>query len=436
MTASSAIRREHPPGVPPVERRELVAWASYDFANSGYTTVVITAIFNAYFVAVIAGKAPWATLAWTGALSVSYALVLLTAPLVGAYADLRACKKRLLVMTTIACIAGTAGLAYTGPGTIALAVGLIVVSNVAFGMGENLIAAFLPEIAARDAMGRLSGYGWALGYVGGMLVLGLCLAWIQGAPARGGTAAAAVPQTMLITAVAFALTALPTLLVLRERATAQVATGREILAIAFSRVREELGGSAGLVDLKRLLWCIVCYQAGVGTVIAIAAIYTQQALGFSTQDSIMLILVVNATAALGAFGFGRYQDRIGHARTLAITLVAWLVAIGLLWFAQTRPVVWAAANLAGLCLGASQSAGRAMVGYLCPHGREAEVFGLWGLAVKLSMILGPLSYGLVSWLAGGDHRSAMLATALFFVGGLLLLGRVDIARGHARASAP
>ena len=121
-----------------VRPTEVLAWAMYDFANSGYTTVVITAVFNAYFVAVIAGNAPWATFAWTAALSVSYACILLTAPVLGAYADLRAAKKRLLVLTTAGCVAATALLAFTGPGTLALAVALLVISNFCFGTGENL----------------------------------------------------------------------------------------------------------------------------------------------------------------------------------------------------------------------------------------------------------------------------------------------------------
>ncbi|MGB8634940.1 MAG: MFS transporter, partial [Rhodanobacteraceae bacterium] len=157
-------------------------------------------------------------------------------------------------------------------------------------------------------------------------------------------------------------------------------------------------------------------------------------LGFDTADSIKLILVVNISAALGALAFGWIEDRIGHRATLALTLLGWLLAIALLWYSQTRTMVWLAANVAGVCLGASQSSGRALVGYLCPPRREAEVFGLWGLAVKLSSILGPLGYGLVEWLSGGNHRIAMLATSVYFIGGLLLLVRVDVQRGHALAS--
>ena len=432
MTAP-AFAASHPPGTPPVQRREVFAWAMFDFANSGYTTVVVTAVFNAWFVAVIAGGADWATLAWTAALSVSYALNLVTSPFIGAYADLRAKKRELLIASACICIAGTAALALCGPGDVALALCIVVIGNFAFGMGENLIAAFLPELVRPEAMGKVSGWGWGLGYLGGLLTLGLCLGWIQGS---GRAAEEAVPQTMLITAVMFALAALPTLFLLRERARPASASAAQVRALAVARVVDALRGGHGLMDLRRLLACIVCYQAGVQTVIALAAIYTSQALGFTTAQSITLILVVNITAALGAFGFGAVQDRLGHRRTLALTLIGWIAAIALMGLASGTATVWIAANLVGLCLGASQSAGRALVGYLCPPEREAEIFGLWGMAVKLASILGPLSYGLVNATTGGDHRLSMAVTALFFVAGLVLLLRVDVARGHVAARRP
>lgn len=427
---SPSILAAHRDGVPPVRRREVLAWAFFDFANSGYTTVVITAVFNAFFVGVIAGDASWATFAWTLALSASYALNMLTGPLLGAYADLRARKRELLVISTALCVLGTAALWLCGPGDVALALTIIVIGNFAFGMGENLIAAFLPELVKPEAMGKVSGWGWGLGYVGGLITLALCLWWIQ----RGDRPAAeTVPATMLITAGIFALAVLPTMFLLRERARPQPVSNTQVWALAKSRVLDALRGGHGLLDLRRFLWCIVSYQAGVQTVIALAAIYTQQALGFSTAQSIQLIMVVNITAALGAFVFGFLQDRFGHRPMLAATLLGWLLAIGLLYASATTTMVWIAANVAGLCLGASQSAGRALVGYLCPPEREAEIFGLWGLAVKFASILGPLSYGVVNLLTTGNHRLSIAVTAVFFVVGLLLLLRVDVARGHRAA---
>src|SRR6267142_648656 len=431
---------------PMIERRildgdvrpsEVLAWAMFDFANSGYTTVVVTAVFNAYFVAVVAGNAPWATFAWTAALSVSYALILLTAPILGAYADLRAAKKRLLLVTTAGCVLATALLALTGPGTLVLAIVLLVFSNFCLGSGENLIAAFLPELAHGDALGRVSGWGWSLGYLGGLLTLGLCLGYVTWAQGQGQQAHQFVPVTMLITAATFAAASLPTFLVLRERArAAPSAPGENVARVAFTRLAQTVRQAARYRDLARFLICIVFYQAGIQTVIALAAIYAEQALGFTTKDTIALILVVNVTAAVGAFAFGNIQDRLGHVRTIALTLLLWIATTLIAWSASESGLFWVAANLAGLCLGSSQSAGRALVGYLSPADRRAEFFGLWGLAVKLSSILGPITYGSVTWMTDGNHRLAMLATGGFFVAGLLLLAGIDVPRGRRAAERP
>jgi UMF1 family MFS transporter len=423
VTTAAILR----PGVRP---REVWAWAMFDFANSGYTTVVITAIFNAYFVSVVAGNAVWATFAWTAALSVSYALILLTAPLLGAHADLHG-KKRWLLLTTAGCVLGTAGLALAGPGELALALLFLVISNVCFGSGENLIAAFLPELARKDSLGRVSGWGWGLGYLGGLAILAVCLVYIGWAQGRGATAADFVPACLLITALLFAVSSAPTFLFLQERAAPPTAT----VFSAWQRVRATLRQVACYRDMQRFMFCIVFYQAGIQTVIALAAIYAQQAMGFSTQQTILLIFVVNVTAALGAFGFGYLQDRIGHVRALALTLLGWIVMTLIAWSAQAETMFWLAANIAGLCLGASQSAGRALVGLLAPEDRHGEFFGLWGLAVKLSAILGPLTYGAVTWITAGDHRLAILVTGGYFVIGLLILAGVDVERGRRAAMA-
>jgi UMF1 family MFS transporter len=413
---------------PEVKLREVWAWSMYDFANSAYTTVVITAVFSAYFVAGIAGNAPWATFAWTAALSVSYAAILVTGPLIGAWADAHAAKKPLLLATTVGCVLFTALLYYASPGAVVAALLLLILSNYFFGAGENLIAAFLPELADSRAMGRVSGWGWSFGYLGGLAALGLCLAYILGNAER--PASETVPVTMLITAAFFALAAVPTFLLLRERAVPQPR-----MENPWARVMATLRESRRHLDLRRFLVCLLFYQAGITAVVSLAAIYAEQAMKFTTQQTITLILVVNVTAAIGAFGFGYLQDAVGHVRAVAITLVGWIVMVLIAGFSQTHFSFWVAANLAGLCMGSSQAAGRAVVGYLAPPARLAEFFGLWGLAVKAASIFGPLTYGAVTWIFAGNHRLGIFVTGIYFVIGLLLLRRIDVERGRTAALA-
>jgi MFS transporter, UMF1 family len=414
------------PGVRP---REVVAWALYDFANSGYTTVVLTAVFNAYFVAVVAGNAPWATFAWTAALSASYALVMAGGPLVGAWADAHAAKKRALLVSTVVCCLGTVGLAWAGPGAVAWSVAFIIVSNFAYSIGENLCASFLPELARPEALGKVSGWGWGVGYFGGILALAVSLWWVMSAPSRGSTSGEAVGGTMIITAVIFAIAALPTFVFLRERAAP--AHGAASLD-TFSRLLQTAHAARRYRDLMLVFACGTFYQAGVATVIALAAIYAEQVMGFKTQDTIMLILVVNVTAAVGALGFGHAQDRLGKVVALRITIVGWILMTVVAYFSRTTAMFWFAANLAGLCMGSSQSAGRALVAYLSPEGRSAEFFGLWGVAIRLAAVLGPLTYGAVTWATVGNHRLAILLTGLFFIVALAVLAFVDERRGRAQ----
>jgi UMF1 family MFS transporter len=416
------------PLAPDVKLREVWAWSMYDFANSGYTTVVITAVFSAFFVSAIAENQPWATFAWTAALSVSYALILLTGPLIGAWADAHAAKKRLLLLSSAGCVLFTALLYFAFPGSVWLALALIVLSNYFFGTGENLIAAFLPELADSRAMGRVSGWGWSFGYLGGLVALGVCLAYIL---SSGQPATHAVPVTMLITAAFFAVAAAPTFLWLKERAVPQ---GKFV--DPWQRVRQTLRHSKDFHDLRRFLLCVLFYQAGITAVVSLAAIYAEQAMKFTMQQTIVLILVVNVTAAIGAFGFGYLQDAIGHVRAVALTLVGWIVMVVIAGFSESSTSFWVAANLAGLCMGSAQAAGRAIVGYLAPSDRLGEFFGLWGLAMKAASIFGPLTYGVVTWALGGNHRLAIFAVGAYFVVGLLLLRDIDVQRGRRAALSP
>jgi UMF1 family MFS transporter len=419
-----------------VRKREVFGWAMYDFANSGYTTVVLTAVFNAYFVSAVAGNAPWATLAWTSSLALSSLIVMLTMPSLGALADLRAMKKRMLMLSTTGCVLATALLAFAGPGDLAWAVAAIIVSNVFYSYGESLTAAFLPELARRDALGRVSGWGWSFGYFGGMLTLGLSLAYVLWAQAQGIPATQFVPVTMYITAGVYGLSSLVTFALLKERAVPQDTRLRDNgLRASLARLAQTWRQARVYQDFITLLGCAVAYQAGIAVVIALAAVYAEQVLGFKQIQTMMLIFLVNIASAVGAFGFGYWQDRVGHRRALGVTLVGWIV-MTLLAVAATGPgLFWVAAVVAGLCMGSSQSAGRALAGAFAPQLRLAEFFGLWTFAVRLAAIIGPMTYGLVTWVTAGNHRLAILSTGVFFVIGLAILARVNVPRGIAAAHA-
>jgi UMF1 family MFS transporter len=419
---------------PGVRKREVFGWAMYDFANSGYTTVVITAVFAAYFVGGIAGKADWATFAWTGALSISYLLVMLTMPSIGAYADLRAAKKPVLVLVTAACVVSTAALALATPGSVALAMVLIIVSNTFFAYGESLTAAFLPELARPQALGKVSGWGWSFGYFGGMLTLGICLGYVLWAQKQGIPASQFVPVTMLVTAAVYGAASLVTFGLLRERARPSPVTARESgLAASLRQLRRTFSQARAYRDFMWLLGCAVFYQGGVAVAISLAAIYAEQVIGFQPQETMVLIFVLNLAAAGGAFAWGYFQDRVGHKLALATTLVGWMLTCVIAAVTTTKGGFWWAAAIAGLCMGSSQSAGRAMAGMFAPQRQLAEFYGLWTFAIRLASIIGPLSYGAITWATGGNQRIALLSTTALFLAGLIVLLKVDVQRGRQAA---
>lgn len=429
----SALRSTEAILQPGVKRREVFGWALYDFANSGYTTVVLTAVFSAYFVSGVVGDATLGTLWWTLTLSVSHLLVMLTIPFMGAWADQHHARRRLLWLTTVGCVVSTAALSLAGPGTVVLAVVLVIISNVFFSWGESLISSFLPSLARPHALGRVSGWGWGFGYVGGMLTLGLCLAYVLSAQAQEQSADSFVPVTLLITAAIFGLAAVISLSLIKERA-APLGQSRQTLS-SWRRVYQTWQHARQYRDFLWLLACTVMYMGGVAVAIALAAIYAQQVIGFDATETMVLIFVLNLAAVVGALLLGYGQDWLGHKLALALTLMGWLVTCLLAAWVTTKGGFWVAAFIAGLCMGASQSVGRAMVGLLAPANRLAEFYGLWTLATRVASIIGPLMYGLVTWLSGGNQRLAIAATGLLFVAGLLLLIPLRLGRGRAAAQA-
>lgn len=404
----------------------------FDFANSSYTTVIVTVAFAVYFTRVVAGggRADWW---WSVGLTLSNLLVVLMAPVIGAIADDGGHKKRFLAATCVACVAGTAALAAVGPGELALGLALFVVSNVAFSLGESLVAAFLPEISTPENVGRISGFGWGLGYLGG---LG-CLLLVRPLLAGGFTAANAGPLrwAWVTTAAFFAVGALPTFLLLRERvAPGPRRTPAAHVVAGFRRLGRTVRSAGRLAELARFFGAFFLYSCGLTAVIAFSAIFAERTLRFTPGELITLFMLLQLSSTAGAVLLGLLQDRLGARRTILLVLLLWVgVCVGA-FLCQSKAAFWPVALVAGLGIGSLQSASRAMVSLCSPVGKSGEMFGLWGLVGKAAYAVGPMTFGLVSsWF--GSQRLAILAVGAFFVAGALVVTGLDEARGRDQALA-
>lgn len=416
--------------MPPVARREIVAWAMFDFANSSYTTVVVTFAFSLFFTRLVAAG-PQADLWWGRGIMVSNLIVLLLSPLLGALADESGRKKHFLFATYLACVGGTAALSFVQPGDILPALALFVLSNIAFSFGENFAAAFLPEISTPANVGRISGFGWGLGYFGGLLSLLAILPFV--APGFTLENLHNLRWVWPVTAAFFLVAGLPTFLILRERAVRHRHPLGYYARVGFERLATTLHAVRHFRQLVRFLAVFFLFSMGLTSIIAFVSVYAERTIGLGIGELLALLLVLQVAAAGGAIGFGFLQDRIGARRTIQIALVNWIGVSAAVVATSDRQVFWVAAVFAGLGIGSLQSASRALVGAFSPVAKSGEFFGLWGLAGKAAYACGPLTFGWISSVSG-SQRAAALANAGFFALGFLGMFLVDEREGIAAAA--
>ena len=386
-------------------RGEIFSWCWYDFSNSAFVTVVVTVVGGVFFTQLVCGGADWAEFLWGTALSASAAVAMLAGPLLGRWADRKASKKPLLIGLTLVCVATTSlmGLPVWG---VAAVTGLVVVANAAFLLGENLVAAFLPELAAPGKRGKISAYGWGFGYLGGLASLGLALWILSGAEGSVRKVFPAVAGFML-------LAALPTMLYLRERAK----PGRG--AVTEPDWRAVWNTVRSRPELRHLLLGLGASLTGLSAVVGFASIYATKEIGFTLEDTVKLFVVLQVAAVVGALVTGPWQDRSGAKPVLLSALGVWvLVSVGA-WLSRSAETFYGVAALAGLGMGWLQSAGRAAVAEITPQGQQGEVFGLWGFAGKLAGIVGPLAFGALAGVVG--LREAVLVNGTWFFLGAWIL---------------
>jgi UMF1 family MFS transporter len=417
----------------PAGARELWAWCIYDFANSSFSTLIVTVAYSVYFVQVVARHLEPAGMperVWFWGYSASMFVAALLCPTLGALADARASKRPFLIASTLVCVVCTALLSFVKAGDVWLGLVLFGLANIAFDLGFMFCCAFLVELATPERMGRISGYGWGLGYVGGLLSLALAFPFI-----KGGFTEANLPlyrASFAVTAAFFLLASLPTFLWLRERAVPQTKNGGAGWREALSRLAQTGRRLARYRDLAAYLIAYLTYTDAINTVIVASALFANKVLDFSPGDLIIYFLVTQVTAGAGAVLFGGMADRIGAKRTISVTLLIWIVTVVAASLVQTHAQFYAIGLVAGAVLGANQSASRTLLGLFTPPGRQAEFFGFFSITGKFAAIIGPLVYGEVTAWAG-SQRWAVLSMAVFFGVGLFILQWVNEERGMAAA---
>ncbi len=372
---------------------------------------------------------PGADLYWGASVAISMIVVALIAPFLGAMADASGRKKLLLGIFAGTCIVFTALLLTVGRGDIALGMVLFILANAGFEGAHVFYNGFLPEIAADSEMGRVSGYGWAVGYLGGLAALLLAYPFTSAGLDAG---ADRYRLSFAVVALFHLLFTLPILALLKERAPRRSEPLGALARDGARRLRDTFRHVRGLRDLFRFLLAFIVYNDAVTTVIAFSAIYAMHVIGFTVHQVMMLFFVTQLTAFAGAFAAGYLVDRWGAKATILATLVLWCVTIAGAYAAHGVPQFFAVGILASIGMGSTQTASRSLMGLLIPAGRNAEFFGFYALTGKVSAVVGPLLYGFIAS-AFGSERPAVLSLGIIVLAGLALMLGVDVDRGRRAA---
>ena len=393
---------------------KIFVWTLFDFANTSYSIIIVTFLYAVYFKQVVNDGNPVGDLYWSFGTSIAMLITAIISPILGAIADYSAGKKRFLLFFTLQCILATALLTFVEKGDVLFGLILFIIANVGFEAGLVFYDAFLPEITAPKNYGRVSGYGFGMGYVGSLVCLALVYPFIQSDQIR---------ITFLIAAVFFLIFSFPLFLKLHDTRKV-VDVSKSYLSIGFNRVFWTLKHIKDYKNLSLFLLSYFFYIEGVNTVIFFSGNYASTTLHFSNIELLIFFITVQTTAILGSVILGIVADSIGQKKTIMISLVIWLLTILLAYFTEQKEMFYVVGLLAGVAMGSSQSTSRSLMSKLTPDEKKTELFGFYSFFGKSSAILGPLVFGYISYITG-NQRYAISSIAFFFLIGLLILFKVN-----------
>lgn len=394
--------------------RTVFYWTLFDFANSSFATIVVAFVFAVYFKKVVAMNLPVADFYWSTSINISMIIVAVLSPVLGAAADYYANKKKYLGFFSALCIVATGFLYFVGKGMILEGMILFILANIGFQAGLGFYDAFLKEITHPEFYNKVSSAGYAIGYLGSLFSLAAVF-MLEDTPR----------STFLVCSALFLIFSLPIFLYVKEKSPEQ-GTGRhwyDFIKVGLQRTSDTIKHINQYSNLRKFLLSYFLYIDGVNTVIFFSAIYAQTTLGFTIPELVIFFVIVQVTALIGSYLFGYLADMFGTKRILSLTILGWVVLTVTVFFSQGKTSFMIIGAFAGFFLGSSQALSRSFMSTLIPDFKKTEFFGFYSLFEKTSTILGPLTFGLVSWLTA-NQRIAVLSIAVFFVSGYLLLNKV------------
>ena len=414
-----------PSGRPFASRRALIGWCLYDWANSAYPTVIITFVFAAYYAKAVAVDEVAGTAQWAFAMSLGAGVVAILAPVLGAIADRGGRRKPWLAVFTGLCVVASAMLwfAQPDPAWSLWALAFAVIGNIAFETGQVFYNAMLPDLVPASHLGRLSGWGWAIGYAGGLGCLSVALVGFVQADTPwfgvGTEGSQHIRAVTLLVAVWFALFALPLFLFTPDAPSRNLPAATAV-RLGLTSLVETLRNLRRHGQVTRFLLAHMIYADGMNTLFAFGGIYAAGTFGMDFAEIVLFGIAINVTAGLGAFAFAWLDDAFGSKRTILVSLLCLTLLGSLLLVAEGKAMFWALALPLGIFVGPAQSASRSMMARLTPPGMSSEMFGLFSLSGKATAFVGPLALGWATVAFDSQRAGMSTIVVLFLAGGLLL----------------
>jgi len=427
------------PGSPAPGAGGLLAWAFYDWANSAFATLIQTFVFAAYFTRQIAPDATTGTALWGNATAAAGLLVAFAGPALGAMADQSGRRKPWIGLFTVLAAAATAALWFVEPGgaDLVLALALVGLGIVGAEFAVIFYNAMLPDLVPAARIGRWSGWGWALGYAGGLACLALALfgfvddsAWFP----LERDQAEHVRATFVLTGAWFLIFAVPLLLFTPDAP----ASGKRLGLAARDGLRQladSLRHIRRYATIVRFLIARMLFVDGLATVFAFGGVYAAGTFDMSEREVLLFGISLNVSAGLGALGFAWADDRLGSRATILAALAGLIASGAAILLVDSRDAFWAFGVLLGVFVGPAQAASRSYLARMAPPGLRTEMFGLFAFSGKATAFVGPLAVGWATWLSG-SQRVGMATILIFFVAGAALMLTVPEApRGRSAGAA-